>query len=38
LPHVPRPPHVESIGKPAQWAALKTVVPSGTVATVPLGR
>jgi uncharacterized protein (DUF885 family) len=35
---VPRPPHVESIGNPAQLAALKSVVPSGTCAVVLLGR
>src|SRR5882672_12027662 len=30
FPHVPRPPHVESIGSPIQCAALKSVVPGGT--------
>ena len=37
LPHVPRPPHVDSIGMPAQCAALNSVVPGGTCAVVPLG-
>jgi hypothetical protein len=30
LPQVPRPPHVESMGRPIQCAAEKTVVPAGT--------
>src|SRR5438128_11592466 len=30
LPHVPRPPQVESMGRPIQCAALNSVVPGGT--------
>jgi hypothetical protein len=38
LPQVPRPPQVESIGRPIQWAALKSVVPDGTRVDLSNGR
>ena len=37
LPQVPRPPQVESMGSPIQWAALKSVVPLGTLVVRPKG-
>src|ERR1700693_6649471 len=38
FPHVPRPPHVESIGSPIQCAALNSVVPGGRRVVLSKGR
>jgi len=38
LPHVPRPPQVESMGRPIQCAALNSVVPGGTRVVRSKGR
>ncbi len=35
---VPRPPQVESIGSPIQWAALNSVVPGGMRVDFSYGR
>src|SRR5205823_2076440 len=37
LPQVPRPPQVESIGRPIQCAALNRVVPGGTLVALSNG-